>query len=93
MADVATIKRPSPHDTRDHGIEHAKRLHKAHYWLSPDALNLFDLSDDAPVDKPDPLRHSLQDVMPEKLLDQAGKDRRAIEREKRSGTGGKSYSL
>ncbi|KAF2122645.1 hypothetical protein BDV96DRAFT_593160 [Lophiotrema nucula] len=83
MSEISKVSRPSLKDTRDFGGIMACRLHEAHYWESPDALNLFALRERSPGYTPDSVRYSLQNWLPEWFLDQAGKDRRTIERKKR----------
>jgi len=88
---VATVKRPSLKETKAHAISFTRELHEPHYWRSPDALNLFNLSDEMSSDTPNLIRHFLQSKMPEKLLDQADKDRRKVETAKHTKVGDRTY--
>jgi len=63
---------------RNFGPMLARRLEEPRYWDSQDSLNLVDLRPEARPAPVDSLRRFLQRFCPENMLDEAGRDERAL---------------
>lgn len=55
------------------------KLREPRYYDSPDSLNLIDLTPPKPKEAIDPLRRFLQNALPARLLDAAGREQREVD--------------
>ena len=76
---ISRLNQPGFAESHLAGQKLALALDEPRYFDSPDALNLFDLADDAAVTSVDQLRQELQKRVPLSMLDSAGRERRTID--------------
>jgi hypothetical protein len=76
---LSTLKQPGLDASRNAGRFLALKLKEPHYWDSPDALNLCDLTPSRTLHTVDSLRLLLQKVMPKRFLDDLGRERRQLD--------------
>jgi hypothetical protein len=83
---INQFRQPPEGRTRETGQSLARKLEEPRYWDSPDALNLMDLRPAKSEERsgPDNLRVLLQKLAPDWILDEAGKERKKLDRKKDS---------
>jgi hypothetical protein len=76
---LSALRQPGLEASRGAGRNLALKLREPHYWDSPDALNLCDLTPSTSVPNIDGLRLFLQNTIPKTFLDDLGRERRDLD--------------